>query len=165
MRGRSLYPACSLVHLSEQLSHFTIPLERALVAVEKHRLIPSVRIIEPRAAYRPNTKLRPEQLETLVAAYESGVSIKQLGRQYRAHEQTIRAHLERGGVEIRPLRMADDELVAETVRLYKSGSSLRQISKASGVTYGSVRNYLLRAGVELRPAVRQKGQAALGSSS
>jgi lambda repressor-like predicted transcriptional regulator len=153
------------VHLSEQLSHFAKPLQRALTAVEKHRRTPSVRIPEPRPVVRPNTKLRSEQLKALVAAYESGVSIRKLGRQYRAHEQTIRAHLERAGVEIRPLRMADADLVAEIVRLYESGSSLRQISKQSGVTYGSVRNYLLRAGVELRPAVRLKGQPALRSSS
>jgi DNA-directed RNA polymerase specialized sigma24 family protein len=159
------------VRLRDQLSHFPRALERVRTAVGTSRSTASALLpgepegsgpaveksegSKPAALYRPHTKLRPAQIQTLIEQYEAGVSIKQLSREFNLHEQTARAHVERAGVGLRPQRVADAERVAEIVQLYEAGLSLREVSAELRLTYGSVRNYLLRAGVDLRPPVRR----------
>ncbi|MCW2524934.1 MAG: hypothetical protein JWO63_3269 [Frankiales bacterium] len=108
------------------------------------------------AVYRPQTKLQPNQIRALVAAYESGATIQQLTEDHHLHRRTAPAHLQRAAVTIRPKQAANAQQAAEIVSLYQSGLSLRQVSDQTGVAYGSVRNYLLRAGVTMRPPIRPR---------
>ncbi|MCW2539794.1 MAG: helix-turn-helix domain containing protein [Frankiales bacterium] len=158
------------VHLREHLSHFPKHLQRALAAVEmtglpmnQSRLTPSKRdaiggrVLEgsaPSTTYRPNTKLQPAQISALIEGYEEGVSMEQLGRYFGVHAHTVRHHLGRAEVVLRPRRAADERQIEGIVQLYRTGLSLRQVSAQAGLSYGSVRNYLLRAAVALRPPVR-----------
>lgn len=83
-----------------------------------------------------------------------GTSIKALGRQFGLHEQTVRAHLERAAVQLRPQQVLTASQVDEIAELYLADASLRQLGLQYGVANNSIRNYLLRAGVELRDARR-----------
>jgi hypothetical protein len=63
----------------------------------------------------------------LAERYRSGTSIKALGRQFDLHEQTVRAHLERADVKLRPQQVLNQIEVEEISELYLAGVSLRQL--------------------------------------
>jgi len=166
------------VHLSELLSSPPEHLQRALRAFENTSLTVSVQVPKPATGteaeqrhpprakvvlQQPNHKLKPAEIADLIRSYQGGSSIKGLGRTYRIHEQTVRAHLERAGLALRPQRVLSEQQTIEIVALYAEGQSMRELAAQYNVSYASVRNYLLGAGVELRPAVRPKCQAAAGS--
>jgi len=90
----------------------------------------------------------------LVKSYRAGIAIKALSRQFGLHEQTVRAHLERAAVELRPQQVLTAAQAAEIAELYRAGVSLRQLGLQYNVADNSIRNYLLRANVELRAARR-----------
>jgi hypothetical protein len=41
---------------------------------------------------QPNTKLRPDQVDALIADYRTGLNLTALGDKYDIHRQTGRAH-------------------------------------------------------------------------
>ena len=53
------------------------------------------------AIKQPNRKLQPAEIDALVAAYEAGESMRQLGFQYGMYVKTVRAHLLRRGIRLR----------------------------------------------------------------
>ena len=53
------------------------------------------------AIKQPNRKLQPAEIDALVASYESGESMRQLGFQYEMYVKTVRAHLVRRGIRLR----------------------------------------------------------------
>lgn len=101
-----------LVHLREVLSS-PLPPWRDLVEVTEsvqqttmNRDEPGVKVLR-----QPNRKLQPGEIAELVASYVAGASMRSLGKQYGMHEQTVRAHLRRQTVELRPvLRIKDEDL-------------------------------------------------------
>jgi len=97
-----------------------------------------------------------------VKSYRTGTSIKALGRRFGLHEQTVRAHLERAGAELRPQLVLTADQVEEIAECYRAGASLRQLGLQYHVANNSIRNYLLRVGVELRPARRLPQRVAMG---
>jgi hypothetical protein len=50
---------------------------------------------------RRNRKLQPEQVDQLVVGYQAGTSLRGLAREFDLHEQTVRNHRLRRGVELR----------------------------------------------------------------
>lgn len=115
------------MRLREHLSSFPRPLKRILKKLEHGVASPNVPYRGHSTLKRPNHKLRPAELATLLADYQGGASINGLGRTYNLHEQNVRAHLERAGVSIRPWKaLSSDELPA-VIALYESGLSLRQV--------------------------------------
>jgi hypothetical protein len=88
------------VHLSERLSNFPNRIDRLLTApLPDHggELVLSVR----RQLKRPNRKLSPVEIDQLVADYQAGLCLTELGERFGLHRQTAKAHLERSGVTIR----------------------------------------------------------------
>ena len=51
---------------------------------------------------KASPKLAPDQVRQLVAYYEQGDSINQLSRRFGIHRETVKDHLRRAGIEIRP---------------------------------------------------------------
>jgi DNA-binding CsgD family transcriptional regulator len=96
----------------------------------------------------------------LVQLYEAGATLAALSRQFDIHEQTVREHLRRRDVTIRPQQVLTAERADQVVTGYLAGKSLRTLAREFDLSVSGVRNYVLRAGVTLRPAVRPKGQAA-----
>ncbi len=97
-------------------------------------------------------QLAPDQVEQLIALYTQGDSIYQQARRFGIHRGTVKDHLRRAGIPIRPgnqakLGVTDKD---EVVRLYESGLSIHKIAVQFGVTDNPVHNALKERGVRMR---------------
>lgn len=82
----------------------------------------------------PNRKLQSAEITELVESYVAGASIRSLGKRYGMHEQTVKAHLRRQDVEIRPVLFGvKDEDMALVVELHQAGWGARRIAARLGV--------------------------------
>lgn len=139
------------MHLSECLSNFSNRIDRLLAAPLPDHGREPVRPVR-RQLQRPNRKLSPAKIEQLVADYQAGLCLTELGERYGLHRQTAKAHLERCGVTIRSeLPALDEEQVAQAVRLYADGWGLNPIAGRLGVAPNTVKRALLARGVQLWP--------------
>ena len=97
-------------------------------------------------------RLRPVDIDSLIAAYGQGQSVRSLVELFGIHRTTVLARLERHGVSRRrtvcKLTGAD---VTEAAALYASGLSLAAIGERFKVEGATVGNALRRSGVQLRP--------------
>ena len=105
-----------------------------------------------RTSGKANPKLAPEQVKQLVAFYEHGDSILQLSRRFGIHRGTVKEHLRRAGVSIRPGNQAklSDKDKDEIAKLYEAGLSIHKLALRFGVTDNPVHNALKERGVRMR---------------
>lgn len=96
------------------------------------------------------TRLAPDQVDALIAAYLAGTPCKELAARFEVNESTVFAHLTRRRVERRPFRKLHDASLKRAKMLYASGSSLRSVATELGVSKETVRAGLVSAGVQLR---------------
>jgi hypothetical protein len=97
----------AVVHLREHLSNFGGPLLKLRAAQarqgkragQKADSVPLEAVVT--AIKQPNRKLQADEIDALVASYEAGESMRQLGFQYGMYVKTVRAHLVRRGVKLR----------------------------------------------------------------
>lgn len=99
-------------------------------------------------------RLAPDRVEKLIALYTQGDSIYQLARRFSIHRGTVKDHLYRAGVEIRPgaqskLSESDKN---EITKLYEKGLSIHKIALQFGVTDNPVHRALKERGVKMRDA-------------
>lgn len=104
-----------------------------------------------RLRVKENRKLSPAEVTELVAVYETGTSQRELSRRFGLHEQTVRAHLRRQGVRLRPQRVLTDAQEVEAVRLYvEEVWTLAEVATKLRVGQTAIRNVLVRRGVGRR---------------
>lgn len=125
-------PRVCAVHLREVLSS-PLPLWRDLLEVTE-RILPIT--LNPdesgvKVLRQPNRKLQPGEIAELVTSYKARATIRSLGKQYVLHEQTVRAHLRRQGVEPRPVIAIEDKSRTRTYPWYWS------CTRSAGVPAGS----------------------------
>jgi hypothetical protein len=94
-------------------------------------------------------RLRPAEIEELLAGYKAGVPIKALVAQFKIDRSTVTNYVKRAGVRLRLPALLPKE-IEEASRLYRSGQSLRQVGSHFGVRDTTIRTALLRAGVQMR---------------
>lgn len=101
---------------------------------------------------KANPKLLSDQVKELIAFYEQGDSLLQLSRRFGIHRGTVKDHLRRAGVAIRPGNVAklSDEDKNEIARLYKAGLSIHKLALRFGVTDNPVHSALKERGVRMR---------------
>jgi DNA invertase Pin-like site-specific DNA recombinase len=113
-----------------------------------------------RAEVKENRKLSPAEVADVVARYEAGATIRSLAKAFGLHEQTVRAHLRRQGVKLRPLRPLTESQEREVVRLYVDESqTMAEVAAVFKVGQTAIRNVLVRRGVERRRPVRRAGRS------
>ncbi|REE94739.1 helix-turn-helix domain-containing protein [Thermomonospora umbrina] len=95
-------------------------------------------------------QLKDQEALEVVAAYEAGASVYELGRRFHVHRTTISKILKRHGVSMRMTGMTPEQ-INEAVRLYQDGWSLARIGERMGVGDMTVRSRLLERGVRMRP--------------
>ncbi len=96
-------------------------------------------------------RLKPYEVDELVAKYEYGMSARQLAEETKIHRTTVMDHLRRRGVMIRRnIRKLNEEQVARLVELYESGSSLVELGYELGVNAETDRRMLIQRGVPRR---------------
>lgn len=126
------------------------PLEPSLVD-ERGRMV--------RAVGMAQTFLSPAQVDELVALYEAGATLVELGERFGVHRRTAAAHLVRRSVPIRR-RGLDECHLAEAVELYAGGLSLMEVGLRFGVSQQAVRRALAVEGVAIRPSGRRSRASA-----
>lgn len=120
------------------------PLEPSVVD-ERGRMV--------RAVGMTQTFLSPAQVDELVASYESGATLVELGERFSIHRRTAAAHLARRSVPVRR-RGLDERHIAEAVELYSGGLTLMEVGLRFGVSQQTVGRALVAAGIALRPSGR-----------
>jgi transposase len=113
--------------------------------VPKDHLEPKTRTIK-----QVHRRLRPAEIDELVAAYQAGATLRQLSEQFQVHRASISIILERQNVP-RRYRMVERERLQRAIRDYQDGKSIISIATELGVSGDTVRKALGRAGVKLRP--------------
>ena len=96
-----------------------------------------------------HTRLDLQQIDDLVAAYQSGSTIKELTAQFQVHHTTVSNVLERCGVPRRS-RPLTPEQIEQAIKTYQAGSSLKVIGDLLGVDGSTISRTLRRAGLEMR---------------
>lgn len=162
------------MHLSDSLSNPGTPLLRLVATLDElgglaklqisdagcDEIVAQSGVEDPavvRLQVKENRKLSPDEVGELVAAYEAGASQRELTRQFGLHEQTVRAHLRRQGVRLRPQRVLTAGQEDEVVRLYVEETwTLREVAALFGVGQTAVRNVLVRRGARRRPQAKRR---------
>ncbi|WP_235861212.1 hypothetical protein [Tersicoccus phoenicis] len=101
------------------------------------------------------TFLSPAQVDELVAGYEEGATLVELGARFSVHRRTAAAHLVRRSVPIRR-RGLDERHLAEATELYVGGLTLIELGLRFGVSQQAARRAIAAAGVAIRPSGRRR---------
>jgi hypothetical protein len=102
--------------------------------------------------HRTHTRLRPVEVDDMVAAYRAGDSIEQLADRYGVHRTTVIAHLGRRQVQLRPTFAPwDHDALTAAAAYYASGASLATVADRFGVDPSTVANRFRRGGIPIRP--------------
>jgi transposase-like protein len=89
------------------------------------------------------------QVQEVIAGYQAGSMIRELGKRFGISRQTVSAILQRHGVEMRQ-RGLSPEQVDDVVQLYESGWSLARIGERMRVDHVTVLNRLRACEVRMR---------------
>ncbi|MEO7016411.1 MAG: helix-turn-helix domain-containing protein [Leifsonia sp.] len=97
-------------------------------------------------------RLSRDQIDELSSLYQQGQSLPSLAARYGIHPATVKDHLRRDGIPIRPGNQAklSEEDKDEIARLYESGLSIHQLALRFGVTDNPVHKTLKERGVRMR---------------
>jgi hypothetical protein len=108
--------------------------------------------VQPPHAKRTRTakRLSPEQAQELVAAYQDGATVYQLGHRFGVSRQTASKILHRHGVAMRMTGLTNEQ-TDEAARLYETGWTVAKIGKHLQVSPDTVRLRLIERGVPMRP--------------
>jgi DNA-binding CsgD family transcriptional regulator len=96
-------------------------------------------------------RLKAHEIDKMVAAYEDGMTLREIGTAFGVHRTTVSGHLKQRGVSLRGQGL-DDDAVPEVVRLYKEGRSAADLGETFGVSHQTILSALRREAVEVRPA-------------
>jgi len=107
-----------------------------------------------RAVGMTQTFLIPAQVDELVAMYQAGATLVEVGEWFSVHRRTVAAHLVRRSVPIRR-RGLDKDRLAEAVTLYTGGLTLTEVGLRFGVSQQAIRRALAAEGVIIRPSGRR----------
>ena len=94
-------------------------------------------------------RLRPAEIEKLVAAYHAGATIYELADQFRINRNTVSAILEREGIPRRNCPLSPEQ-VELAVKLYANGGSLETVGGRLGCSGSTVWHTFRKSGVKMR---------------
>ena len=103
-------------------------------------------------ALQRQVRLSDKQVAELIAQYEAGHSVRQLGAQFGINRETVLEHLKRAGVPRRPnVRKMSDAQVVRAVELYANNLSLAKVAVQFDVNAATIRREFAVAGIAIRP--------------
>jgi hypothetical protein len=108
---------------------------------------PPVDRSKPRRARR----LGADQVQELIAGYQAGATVYELGARFGIERRTVSAILRRRGVPMRRRSLAIDQ-VDTAIHLYSLGWSLARVGEHLGVDPTTILSCLRRRGVRTRDA-------------
>ena len=104
-----------------------------------------------RSKPRRARQLDTDQVQELIAGYQAGATVYELGARFGIERRTVSAVLRRHGVPMRRRSLSNDQ-VDTAVHLYALGWSLARVGEQLGVDPTTVPNCLRRRGVRTRDA-------------
>jgi DNA-directed RNA polymerase specialized sigma24 family protein len=107
------------------------------------------RSASPPAPKQVHRRLRPAEVDEVVALYLAGATLRQLGQQFRVHRTTVSELLQQRGIQRRYRALTPDQ-ESEAVQLYASGMSLVDVGGVLHVNAGTIWHVLKRRCVPLR---------------
>lgn len=107
-----------------------------------------------RSVGKTQTSLSAAEVDELVALYEQGMTLAQLGERFGVYHRTVAAHLVRRSVPMRVRGLAEEH-TCEAVRLYEGGMTLMEVGLHFGVSQGAVKRAVAAAGATVRPRGRR----------
>ena len=92
--------------------------------------------VSPKVTVTTVRRMTPEEVETMVADYRSGIGSYRLAKKYGVSDSTVLARLKAAGVEINSSSQVEERhrMTEEMYRLRKSGHTLAEIGKRYGIT-------------------------------
>lgn len=114
-----------------------------------------------RSVGKTQTFLSAAEVDELVALYEQGMTLVQLGERFGVYHRTVAAHLVRRSVPMRVRGLAEEH-TSEAVRLYEGGMTLMEVGLHFGVSQGAVKRAVAAAGATIRPRGRQVADTGRG---
>jgi hypothetical protein len=123
-------------------------------ALEKLReKLPSLDAPEPPLAKRDRPRrarqLDSDQVQRLIAGYESGATVYELGDRFGIERRTVSNILQRHGVPMRRRGLSPDQ-VDDAIHLYNLGWSLARVGQHLDVDHTTVLNKLRERGIPTR---------------
>jgi DNA-directed RNA polymerase specialized sigma24 family protein len=94
-------------------------------------------------------QLEPDEVQELIAGYQAGATVYELGKKFGVNRKTVSQILHRHDVPMRRRGLAPEQ-VDEAVRLYEQGWSLARIGQKFDVDATTVRRRLQERGVRMR---------------
>jgi DNA invertase Pin-like site-specific DNA recombinase len=95
-----------------------------------------------RASLRRVDRIDQQQALKIVASYLDGLRVSQLAAQFGVHDTTVRAHLRRAGVDLRPFRKLCPDQIVEVRQLHATGVPLADMATQFGVTVSTISRVL-----------------------
>ncbi|MGC7102615.1 helix-turn-helix domain containing protein [Amycolatopsis lurida] len=94
-------------------------------------------------------QLGSDQIQQLIAGYQSGSTVYELGDRFGIERRTVSNILHRHGVPMRCRGLSPDQ-VDDAIRLYNLGWSLARVGDHLGVNHTTVLNKLRERGIPTR---------------
>lgn len=107
-----------------------------------------------RAVGKTRTFPSAAEVDELVALYEQGMTLAQLGDRLGIYHRTMTAHIVRRSVPVRVRGLAGEH-TSETVRLYAGGMTLMEVGLHVGVSQGAVGRAVAATGATIRARGRR----------
>jgi len=105
--------------------------------------------ITPRRRPRTAKQLHTEQTAQLIAGYQAGANLRELGTRFGIHPETAGSILRRNGIQMRQKGLSPEQEV-EAERLHATGLSLKRVGERLGVDAETVRRVLRNHRIQLR---------------
>ena len=102
-------------------------------------------------------RLNASEVDEIVEAYLSGLSVYQLSRRFGCHRTTISNHLKSRGVAMRLTPLTESQ-IDHAIELYGTGLSLAKVGMLVGADAETVRQQLSKRGVQLRGPHERRGR-------
>lgn len=95
-------------------------------------------------------QLESQQVQELIAGYQAGANVYQLGGQFGIDRRTVSIILKRNGVRMRRQGLTTSEQIQKAAELYASGWSLARVGSYLGVAAPTVQLQLREYGARMR---------------
>jgi lambda repressor-like predicted transcriptional regulator len=120
-----------------------------LLQGDPRQLFPDDEPFQAAKVFRTQRHLTDAEQSDLITKYQAGCDMRQLAKEFGLHRRTVRAILDRHGVERRQ-RVLTTSQIDEAVRLYQQGASLAEVGCSFGVEHSTIRKHLIVRGISRR---------------
>lgn len=120
-------PFC-LVGATQALAHPSAPAQRLLEIAKTWLDKPQHSGSPTRTICRTARQLNPDEVDALVDAHRSGLTVYQIAQQFGMHRSAVGRHLAARDVHTRQLVLSPTE-IHEATELYRSGQRLKDLAE------------------------------------